>query len=119
MRRRGTSQPREGAATAQRKSTKERGVLGEVSSLRRSFANDEHGDDVRDAPAEISCDAGRKPRLDVDPTERLLGIVHARLDFDHGDGSSRGVPCEDVDPAALTKVVEAHLDARVPPVLRK
>src|SRR5436189_1656243 len=51
-----------------------------------------------------------EPRLPIHRREQVLDVDDPRLELDDDQGTSGGVPTDDVNGAALTKMIEAVLD---------
>lgn len=77
-----------------------------------------HGDERHHSvglPVQAGGDIVSQAHLDVEAAQRLLEIAERGLDLHDEEPSRRGMECEDVDPAAISEVIEADLDADLPP----
>jgi len=96
-------------AFATHREAREQARMGsEASAIRCAFGHDQEWDDSRGAPAEGRRDGWYHSLLYIELAEKILNLRDDRLDLDDDDCLGRFVISEQVDTAAIAKMVEAR-----------
>ncbi len=94
-------------------------MVGDASSSRAVFGQNEQASDRPDGPSTCSGQVGCQTDLPVQGREHAAHIRHHALDLDDQERARRCVEPKDVDRTALAVDAECHLGRDIPAISAK